>query len=134
MVLTGGNDIGIYNVRDELEMKLIDHCSKNKIPVLGICRGMQVLAAWTGTGLVRVSGHVGERHELNGIIQGSVNSFHNFSIAQCPPNFEVIARSSDEEIEAIKHYQLPWEGWMWHPEREQVFDARDLQRLKELFN
>ena len=134
LVLTGGDDIGVYNIRDELEMKLIEHCFKNEIPVLGICRGLQVLAAWAGVGSVRVFGHVGERHELYGIIEGSVNSFHNFSIAQCPPNFNVIARALDEEIEAIKHCQLPWEGWMWHPEREQVFDSRDLRRLKELFN
>ena len=34
------------------------------------------------------------------------------------PDFNIIAKSSDGEIEGIKHSSLPWEGWMWHPERD----------------
>jgi putative glutamine amidotransferase len=29
---------------------------------------------------------------------------------------------------------MPWEGWMWHPEREEVFNPKDLQRIRDLFN
>ena len=46
----------------------------------------------------------------------------------------VISRSDGNTIEAIKHCKLPWEGWMWHPERELSFDKRDIDRLSALFN
>ena len=36
-------------------------------------------------------------------------------------------------IEAIRHATLPWEGWMWHPEREPVLHRQDIERLKALF-
>jgi putative glutamine amidotransferase len=62
-----------------------------------------------------------------------VNSYHGFSLATGPLDFEVLARSEDGEIEAIRHKSLPWEGWMWHPEREENFAARDVQRIKALF-
>ena len=47
--------------------------------------------------------------------------------------FKVIAHSLDGEIEAIKHKSLPWEGWMWHPEREEKFLKEDINRIKNLF-
>ena len=91
------------------------------------------MAHWAGVDLCPVQGHVRTRHNLSGEIAEEVNSFHEFSLAKCPNGFEVFARSSDEEIEAIRHQTLPWEGWMWHPEREECFAARDLQRLRTLF-
>jgi putative glutamine amidotransferase len=45
----------------------------------------------------------------------------------------VIARSEDGSIEAIRHTSLLWEGWMWHPEREETFASHDIRRLKMLF-
>ena len=47
----------------------------------------------------------------------------------CPNDYHVLARSEDGEIEAIHHDKYPWEGWMWHPEREENFDERDLKKL-----
>jgi putative glutamine amidotransferase len=38
----------------------------------------------------------------------------------------------DGVIEAIRHEQFPWEGWMWHPEREEVFNMIDTLRMKRL--
>jgi putative glutamine amidotransferase len=73
------------------------------------------------------------RHRLSGEITGEANSYHGFSLASCPEGFEVLAQSEDGEIEAIRHQSLPWEGWMWHPEREALFSARDVQRIKALF-
>jgi putative glutamine amidotransferase len=81
-----------------------------------------------------VLGHVATRHELRGRITGSVNSFHEFALLDCPEGFTVLAESSDGMIEAIGHNYLPWEGWMWHPEREPQLSARDVQCLKELLH
>jgi len=131
-VLSGGNDIGQCRERDLTESWLLDHASQHQMPLLGICRGMQMMAHWAGTGLHPVLGHVRTRHRLTGEIAGEANSYHGFALTTCPVDFEVLARSEDGEIEAIGHRSLPWEGWMWHPEREENFVERDIQRLKAL--
>ena len=139
LILSGGNDIGEYISRDETEKFLLNWAQKNRIPVLGICRGMQVMTVWAGGSLKRIDNHVGVRHRLN--IYGSeedwpkeVNCFHNWGIHECPNDFEIKAQSSDGVIKAIKHKNLPWEGWMWHPERESPFIEQDINRLKALID
>ncbi len=132
-VLSGGNDIGQCSERDLTEGWLLDHASKHQKPLLGICRGMQMMAHWAGVDLCHVQGHVRSRHRLTGEIVDEVNSYHDFSLATCPLDFEVLARSEDGEIEAVRHQYLPWEGWMWHPEREENLAARDVKRIKALF-
>ena len=92
-----------------------------------------MMAFSEGTSLVPMDGHAGTRHQIDGEISGEVNSYHNFCISDCPKNYRVIARSNDDSIEAIKHFRLPWEGWMWHPERELTYVKRDIDRLKFLF-
>ncbi|XDZ65392.1 gamma-glutamyl-gamma-aminobutyrate hydrolase family protein [Alphaproteobacteria bacterium LSUCC0684] len=133
LVLSGGNDIGQYPERDETELALLSYAKELTLPVLGICRGMQMMAHWAGATFHRVSGHVRTRHQLSGEISTEVNSYHNYSLTDCPSDFEVMARSEDGEIEAIRHRVLPWEGWMWHPEREDHFVADDNYRIKALF-
>ena len=133
VVLSGGNDIGQCAERDDTEDALLTYAQERHLPVLGVCRGMQMLAHWSGTDLHPVEGHVRTRHFLAGELVGEANSYHGFSLATCPLDFEVLARSEDGEIEAIRHQSLPWEGWMWHPEREESFAARDVQRIKALF-
>ena len=133
VLLSGGNDIGHCAERDDTELALLTYAQERRLPVLGICHGMQMLAHWSGTGLRPVEGHVRTRHRLAGEIVGEVNSYHGFALTNCPVNFEVLARSEDGEIEAIRHQSLPWEGWMWHPERETEFASNDMQRLKALF-
>lgn len=132
-VLSGGNDIGQCLERDLTEGRLLDHASFHRVPLLGICRGMQMMAHWSGGCLHPVQGHVRTRHYLSGEISGEANSYHGFSLSICPDGFEVIARGEDGEIEAIRHSSLPWEGWMWHPEREVDLADRDVQRIKSLF-
>lgn len=132
IVLSGGNDIGESPERDATELLLLEHAAISRLPVLGICRGMQMLARWAGTALVPVNGHAGSRHLVNGLVEGETNSFHHLALAGCPQGFEILARSADGCIEAVGHTSLPWEGWMWHPERERCFATQDIQRLKAL--
>jgi len=138
LLLSGGNDIGEYPARDETENFLLKWAQKNRTPVLGICRGMQMMALWAGGTLGRVKNHVGTRHQLNICSSGEkwpieVNSYHEWGVIDCPPDFEVKAESDDSVMEAIRHKKLPWEGWMWHPERETPFLDIDIKRLKALF-
>lgn len=133
IVLSGGNDIGQHPARDTTESSLLEHAHIHGLPLLGICRGMQMIAHHAGGELKPVAGHVRTRHVLSGQVAAEVNSYHGFALATCPSGFEVLARSEDGEIEAIGHLALPWQGWMWHPEREPVFAAHDIERLKTLF-
>ena len=62
-----------------------------------------------------------------------VNSFHENGIKKLARNFEIIAYSYDNQIEAIKHKKYNWLGWMWHPERDKVFNKKLKKNCKIVF-
>lgn len=136
VVLSGGNDLGEVPERDRLEWALLDWAEGREIPVLGICRGMQSLGARSGGKLVEVPGHIRTNHDLSApdAWPGQVNSYHAWSFVDAPPGYDVLAKSSDGVIEAMRHHRLPWEGWMWHPEREMPFRKADTERLLRLMS
>ena len=131
--LSGGNELNEFEERDRTELFLLDYAEREKLPVLGICKGMQMMAIREGATLKSVQGHVRTRHQLEGEFNFEVNSYHNNSIESCPKNYTVIARSKDGCIEAIRHKFFPWEGWMWHPEREKIFQPTDCKGIKRIF-
>tara|TARA_B100001057_G_C22866175_1_gene956560 strand:- start:435 stop:1058 length:624 start_codon:yes stop_codon:yes gene_type:complete len=137
IILSGGNDLGNYPERDASEMKLIEYARILRIPLLGICRGMQMLVKEAGSSLSKIDGHVATRHPLiqkddTLPLPKQVNSYHNWGVHQCPENYSVLATANDGSIEAICHNNLPWEGWMWHPEREKLFTTYEINRAKNL--
>lgn len=139
VVLSGGNDIGSCKERDDTETNLIEYAADFGLPLLGICRGMQMMASYAGAKLVRVGGHAGTRHSLSFKSTGSelpseVNSYHDWTIENCPSGYEVLAAAQDGTIEAISHIDRLWEGWMWHPEREIPFKAVDIERARNRLN
>ena len=79
---------------DEVEFKLIEIAIKNKIPILGICRGMQLINIYFGGEIssVSISKHVSKKHMVNFSkafseefrIEPSlmVSSFHSFGISK----------------------------------------------------
>jgi len=140
LLFSGGNNIGDVEQRDLTENYLLSWAEKNRKPVLGICRGMQMMGVYAGANLIEVDGHVRTIHQLqiknsHGQLQPrSVNSYHNLVLDNCPDSFRVLAESEDGSIEAIRHKKLPWEGWMWHPEREEKFTINDQERFNKLIN
>jgi putative glutamine amidotransferase len=134
VVLSGGNDIGSCEDRDITEQVLLRYALKHQLPALGLCRGMQMMGVFSGVELTGVSGHVRTRHQLVGEIKRDVNSYHNLGLSGCPDGFRVLATAEDGGIEAIRSGTLNWEGWMWHPERENPFNVADIKQFQKLFS
>jgi len=137
LVLTGGNDLHSYGgdapERDSTERLLIDWALSGNVPVIGFCRGMQVIADYFKAKLEKVDGHIACRHTLKGVIERDVNSYHKYGILKLPKNFQALAKSEDGVIEAIQHKDQAILGIMWHPERETPFSLTDIDLFKELF-
>lgn len=148
IVLTGGNDLSclsddeISRLRDEHEKRVLRLAIEKSIPVLGVCRGMQLIADYFGMGFLKVTGHVAKRHDLapaagsrylaaEDALDG-VNSYHNYAVKAVSGDFLVSARSSDGVIEAMEHKQLPIFGQMWHPEREEPFRGADIDIIRRV--
>lgn len=136
IILSGGNNIGEAPLRDLTEKYLLNIAIRDRIPLLGICRGMQMMGVFDGTKLVKVSNHVKETHSLvcneEEDLPIRVNSYHEYSLHSCPKSYKVIAKSEDGVIEAISHKKLPWEGWMWHPERDATISEINNVRFMRL--
>ena len=126
LLLSGGEDIGKNISRDKLEKNLLKYFTAKKKPILGICRGMQVLSVFFGSKIIKVKNHVRTRRKCeiqtsDKLFPKTIKCFHNFAINKCPKNFFITMKSKDGTIESIKHLKNNWEGWMWHPERDKPF-------------
>lgn len=141
IVLTGGNDVaetpGAANVapeRDRLERDLIQLCLARGVPLLGICRGMQMINAALGGRLDRTADHAGVEHPVSVTAPGfwpdpwTVNSYHDVCIplAGLAPSLRCLARAENGDVEAFVHAEAKCHGIMWHPERESPVRAEDL--------
>ena len=136
IILSGGNNIDEVPQRDLTEKYLINKAIREHIPMLGICRGMQMMGIFDGAKLIKIDHHVNSTHPLihnhDQDFPSKVNSYHNYSLESCPKSYKVIATSEDGSIEAISHKELPWEGWMWHPERDAIISEINNTRFMRL--
>ena len=134
IILSGGDNIGEFPERDQTENKILEYAIKNSIPVLGVCRGMQLINTFFNGTISENSnsGHVGKPHNIDimnpslvnlfGHDKLEVNSFHNNLIKKddIGDGLDVFALSEkDFTIEGCFHKKYPIIGVMWHPERDQ---------------
>lgn len=153
LLLTGGDDIGATPDRDQTEAALLRWAAGERLPVLGVCRGAQVLARHAGATLTELQErrHVAARHPVAWRLPAAcspfwrqvlpregtanVNSYHRWGLtpAALPPCLQTVAVcAEDGSVEAFCHAELPWLGLFWHPEREAEPDATDLALLHNL--
>lgn len=129
----GANDDEYDAVRDEFELQLYAAATGNAVPVLGICRGIQLINVAAGGTLHQ---HVPEHaaftvppstllHDISiesdsvlGSLYGprhEVNSLHHQTVAEVGDGLRVTAEH-DGTIEGIEHETLPIVAVQWHPE------------------
>lgn len=140
IILTGGNSLTAYGgnapERDAMDRMLIAIAIRDEIPLYGFCRGMQSILAYYGNELVNMGGHVAVRHFVHaGQEDYEVNSYHNQVCRELKEKCGLLitAQTADGVVEAVRHEKLPIIGTMWHPEREENFVRRDMDRVRELF-
>ncbi len=169
LVLTGGQDINpeIYNQsnekglsrniddsRDTFERNLLDAALKYNLPVLGICRGLQLVNAHLGGSLFQhIENHRNEisendiehgievvenslLHQIVNLRSGIINSSHHQAVDRIAEDLKVSATSFDGIIEALEwkepENKSPLLLVQWHPER--MKDKNDNPFSKEILN
>ena len=124
LVLSGGNDLGVYPTRDKTEYLLLEYALKMKIPVIAICRGLQLVHTYFGGKLKPENKEFALQHRSNAHLikmknlTRKVNSYHSNFIEEESINegFEIFARCKiDNSVEGICNNQIL--AMMWHPER-----------------
>ena len=132
-----------HPLKDEIEIELIRHALRKKIPILGICRGSQLLNVVCGGTLygdvqkekksrlkhIDFSRYDSYRHPIS-IVAGSplqkwyrrktlrVNSYHHQGIRNLAPRFQPMAFSKDGLIEGFHDPKEKFVvGLQFHPER-----------------
>ncbi len=139
ILLTGGNDLCEYGgdspERDQTEQKLLDYALDKNIPLIGVCRGMQIIQNYFNIQLSRIEGHIAHSQTIMANErQTKVNSFHNWGTSCTIPSFKVWAKSSDGIIKAISHEKGFVHGIMWHPERFEIFREEDRNFFINIFS
>ena len=156
LILSGGGDVdpgrygeensacfGVDRERDEAEFRLIRAYLEAGKPILGICRGHQVLNAFFGGTLIQhlptAEAHVpdknGDRAHETRAEAGSflsalygerfrVNSAHHQGIGRVASELMPVQWTEDGVIEACAHRALPVYSVQWHPERMCLGRAR----------
>lgn len=141
-ILTSGNDLASVDnptnpapERDAVEKAIVDHAIENEMPVLGVCRGLELLNTHFGGSLIEVSGHAGTTHEVDIVDPDglelprrvTVNSYHDFGIEKrgVGEDLDVFCTAPDGTVEGVVHETSPVWGLMWHPERESPSEELD---------
>ena len=149
LLLPGGGDVhprhyGQANVHcgnidealDELQFKVLDAFVRARKPVLGVCRGHQLVNVYFRGTLFQHLDAAGEHTKRDGAdnvhatrvepdsrlfpiygINPTVNSAHHQGVDRPGDGLRVVQRAADGVVEALEHGSLPILCVQWHPER-----------------
>jgi putative glutamine amidotransferase len=168
LVLQGGGDVHpeVYGEephpatntldrrRDEFELALLAGARRRGMPVLGICRGIQLVNVAYGGTLVQhlpettdldhertdawssvahpASVEPGSRlHAILGVDRLGVNSVHHQAVAVLGRGLRAVAFADDGVVEALEHESEPVLAVQWHPEWAAAVDWERQRRLFE---
>lgn len=149
IILSGGNNLGflgdvpgVAHERDRFETIVLEWALFRNVPLLGICRGFQMMNHFLGGRLKPINRHVAVRHSVHPDRKEQpfgdyreVNSYHDYgiTIAELGTGLIPLVTAEDGIIEAARHEELPWVAIMWHPEREQPFQSLDMEMITMVF-
>lgn len=130
--------------RDDAEIELVRRFTMAKRPILGICRGHQLLNFVFDGSLIQDMDTKDLHEELDGHDQlhatviaphtflwqlygnrATVTSAHHQAIGQLSPSFQPLQWTSDGTVEGMVHRTLPIIGVQWHPERQSFARRRE---------
>lgn len=148
LILPGGGDItpsffgekntasrNIDTELDILQLQALESFIRRKKPVLGICKGIQLINICLGgdiwQDLNTAANHRyknSDQFHTSSIAPGNplytlygpkleINSAHHQGLRRLAPELEAIQWADDGVIEGIRHKSLPILGVQWHPER-----------------
>ncbi len=147
IILSGGNTINKIDKedpsssirRDKFEEDILSIAIEKGIPVVGVCRGMQMINLFFKGSMSKSKSHVGVQHNID--FKGKysefnarlVNSYHKWCISESDLGNSLIpfAIAEDKTIEGFYHQDYPIFGIMWHPEREEPYNNYDINLLKK---
>ena len=133
----------VQEERDAYELALVRAAIERHMPVLGICRGMQILNVAYGGGIEQhlpdVVGHEEHRHtpgifadhevdleagslaaRAAGAERTPVKSHHHQGVREIGDGLVVTGRSDDDTVEALEDPSCPFVlGVLWHPEEDE---------------
>jgi gamma-glutamyl-gamma-aminobutyrate hydrolase PuuD len=169
LLLTGGDDVapalyggapnrgtGSDRQRDGFEVRLIHAALNRDMPVLGICRGIQILNVAHGGTIrdLRADEELSDRHGIGldsfaahdvNIAAGTrladaigtgthrVNSFHGQAVGQVGPGLRVCATAEDGVVEGVERPDRTFViGIQWHPEITSLTDEAALALYRAL--
>ncbi len=177
ILLTGGEDVhprfydrpdlykycyadDVNETRDEVELKILEYTEANKVPVLGICRGLQIANVFFGGTLIadiptwgkynhsKLPDNSDRYHDiqvdpaswlfnLTGETSGTVNSNHHQGADLIGKGLVVSALSPEGVIEAIERKNPAAGAFLclvqWHPERMKDQNSNFVKNIRKAF-
>ena len=153
LILCGGADIGKDTARDEFETEWIGKALEANQPIIGVCRGMQMLNHYFGGGVLNLEKPVLESHAADDFSENEehlekvsqyhhvydndgnkmwVNSRHHQYCLPIASNFKVTHWTENKYVvEGIADEEKQIWAVQWHPERGESDD--NVYPLNKLF-
>lgn len=111
-----------------ISLQCLSRAASLRLPVLGVCLGHQLIAAWCGGTITRAASPIHGKpwliHHTKDPLFAELPSpftaarYHSLVVdpATLPPTLLPIASTAGGELMAIRHRDLPWYGVQFHPE------------------